>query len=239
MKIIAVILKTAGGEQAKPDLAAVEAALRVKKQTGASAEVTALCVGTQENISLLREAVAMGCDNAVLFHLPSCYDTAPEPSLYARMISRALEDLEYDAVFTSCYAVDADAIQTGFQLAANLNIPFAGYAEEVSYSDEQGFVVKRMFEDRYQMLKLPSPCLISALLQPGKRIYMTAGGITRAYSMEIPILHFKDGIDEMISYITLLKSQIRKERSRGTVLTVPTEEAVAAVLGIMRKNHII
>lgn len=238
MKTIAIIRQTAPGTEAKQDYAAVEAALRLKKQAGGS--VTAVCLGTEAGLTLLREAVAMGCDGALLLLLPPGLPSAPEPLLYARLLCDKLRPMEFDAIFTSCYNVDADTIQTGFLLASFLDLPQAGYADEAAYSEKDGFTVKRLFEDRYQILSLPSPCLISALLQPGKRIYMTADGITRAYSMKIPVIPAditpRSGNS---SCLTLLHSNKKKERNHGTVLTVPTEEAITAIMDIMHKNHII
>lgn len=238
MKTIAIIRQTASGTEAKQDYAAVEAALRLKKQAGGS--VTAVCLGTESGLSLLREAVAMGCDGALLLLLPPSLPSAPEPLLYAQLLCDNLRTMEFDAIFTSCYNVDADTVQTGFLLASFLDLSQAGYADEVTISGRGGFIVKRRFEDRYQMLKLPSPCLISALLQPGKRIYMTADGITRAYSMQIPVIEADNAIrSKEPSCLTLLHSHKKKERNHGTVLTVPTEEAVTAIMDLMHKNHII
>ena len=74
MNIIAIIRQTSADSQPKQDLAAVEAALRYKRQSGGF--VTALCLGTEAAVPLLREAVAMGCDSAALIRLP----LLPSPS---------------------------------------------------------------------------------------------------------------------------------------------------------------
>lgn len=69
---------------------------------------------------------------------------------------------------------------------------------------------------------------------------MTADGVTRAYAMEIPVIPACEALNAgEESFVTLLSSCRKKERKRGTVLTVPTEEAISAVMDIMHKNHII
>lgn len=75
MNIIAIIRQTSADSQPKQDLAAVEAALRYKRQSGGF--VTALCLGTEAAVPLLREAVAMGCDSAALIRLPFCFTSIP------------------------------------------------------------------------------------------------------------------------------------------------------------------
>ena len=87
--------------------------------------------------------------------------------------------MEFDLIFTSCYAVDADTIQTGFLLASYLNLPQAGYVDETSVSEDSGVIVKKDSSRIGTRCLTSHPCLISALLQPGKRIYMTADGVTR------------------------------------------------------------
>ena len=69
---------------------------------------------------------------------------------------------------------------------------------------------------------------------------MTADGITRAYSMKIPVIEADKALcSGNPSCLTLLRSDKKKERHHGTVLTVPTEEAITAIMDIMHKNHII
>lgn len=241
---IALIRQTASGAQSAPDRSGVEAALRLKKQMGGT--VTAVCLGDDGALSLLREAVAMGCDDALLIRsdapspLPLNFRCS-DPAFCASVLAEAIGTLHFDAIFAGCYAVDADAIQIGFLLAERLHLPEAGYAEEISPNEGDPLLVRRQFEDRTQLLKLPTPCLISALPQPGKRIYPTAEGVTRAYSMNISILPVGELklSDEPIASARLLRSHAKKERKRGTVLTVPTEEAVTAILNTMIKNHIL
>ena len=78
----------------------------------------------------------------------------------------------------------------------------------------------------------------------GREIYafmpIEADGVTRAYAMEIPVIPACEDLNAgEESFVTLLSSCRKKERKRGTVLTVPTEEAINAVMDIMHKNHII
>lgn len=238
MNIIAIIRQTSADSQPKQDLAAVEAALRYKRQSGGF--VNCPLPRHRSRRSLVKRGCCHGLRQRRSDPAPFCFTSIPEPTRYARLLAGTIQDMEFDLIFTSCYAVDADTIQTGFLLASYLNLPQAGYVGETSVSEDSGVIVKRQFEDRYQMLNLPTPCLISALLQPGKRIYMTADGVTRAYAMEIPVIPACEDLNAgEESFVTLLSSCLKKERKRGTVLTVPTEEAISAVMDIMHKNHII
>lgn len=233
MRILSIIRPADANSAAEPDHASVEAALRLKKQYDCT--VTAVCLGPDSSLRHLREAVAMGCDDALLLRL----DKIPEPSLYAELLSETFREMDYQAIITSCFAVDADTISAGFQLAGILDLPVAGYADEIRITENGTFLVKRQFEDRTQMLELPSPCLISALPQPGKRIYMTADGVTKAYSMQIPAIDLGLQMDELKPRICLLSSSPLPKQRVSKVLTVSTEEAVAAIMDTMIKNHML
>lgn len=240
MELIAIVRQTPAGAQSTPDRAGVEAALRLKQAAGGT--VTAVCCGTRSALPLLREALSMGCDGALLIEEPDEPGRSRplDPTVCASALAAVLKSFTVDAVIAGCYAVDADAIQIGFLLAAKLGLLSAGYAEEISPAVTDGgqgaFLVKRQFEDRTQLLELPSPCLISALPQPGRRIYPTAEGITRAYSADIPILPIGE---PAAAPVRLLRSYEKKARKRGTVLTCPTEEAVSAIMDTMIRNHIL
>lgn len=234
MTHLALIRHTASDAKTRSDRSGVEAALRYKQLTGGC--VTAVCLGDETALSSLREAVSLGCDNALLVLDTASQDS--DPSACAILLANAIRTLEYDVIFTSCYAVDADAIQTGFQLAQRLGLPQAGYAESIVPSGQGMVQVKRQFEDRSQMLLLPTPCLISVLPQPNQPMYMTVDNLTRAYAMDIPRLYPAHSF-EFVPHVTLLRSEIKKERKRKNVLTVPTEEAISAIMSTMVKNHIL
>ncbi|MHA1954522.1 MAG: electron transfer flavoprotein subunit beta/FixA family protein, partial [Candidatus Heimdallarchaeaceae archaeon] len=90
---------------------AIEGALKLKD--GYGAEVTAVCVRGLKPEKALREAIAMGCDNAIVVKDDSFY--TDDPLLLAEIYVKILEKIgEYDLVFlgveeqsTSSFAVAA------------------------------------------------------------------------------------------------------------------------------------
>lgn len=96
-------------------------------------------------------------------------------------IAAALKKLDYDVIITGRQAIDGDTAQVGPQIAEHLGIPQVSYAEEILEAAEDKLVVKRQFEDRYHVIEIKTPCLITALSELATPRYMTVHGIFDAY----------------------------------------------------------
>ncbi len=191
MKIIVCIKQvpdTKGGVQFNPDgtlnraamltimnpddKAGLEAALRIKEQYGA--EVTVLTMGLPKADEMLREALAMGADKAILVtdRLLAGADTWATSST----VAAAIKKLDYDLIITGRQAIDGDTAQVGPQISEHLNIPVISYAQDIKIEGDS-VVVQRQYEDRYHVVKAQMPCLITALSELNEPRYMTPGGI--------------------------------------------------------------
>lgn len=170
------------------DKAGLEAALRLKDSQGA--HVTVLTMGPPQADAALREALAMGADEAVLV-TDRAFGGA-DTWATAHTLAAALKKFPYDLIITGRQAIDGDTAQVGPQIAENLNIPNISYAEEIRVEGDS-VTVKRQFEDRYHILKVKMPCLITALSELNEPRYMTPGGVFDAYrEKQITTLTRKD-----------------------------------------------
>lgn len=158
------------------DKAGLEAALRLKDETGA--EVSVITMGPPQADAVLREAMAMGADNAYL--LTDRVFGGADTWATSSTLAAAIKNLEYDIIITGRQAIDGDTAQVGPQIAEHLDIPNISYAEDIKV-DGNSVIVKRQYEDRYHMVKAQMPCLITALAELNKPRYMTPGGIFDAY----------------------------------------------------------
>lgn len=226
------------------DKTGLEAALRLREQVGGS--VTAVCMGPPQADVALREALAMGCDEAVLisgreFGGSDTYATAT-------ILGAALKQIGFDLVITGRQAIDGDTAQVGPQIAEQLGIPQVSYAEAIEPQADSCLVVKRQFEDHYHLLKVKLPCLITALSELAPSRYMSVGGIVDAYNQEIKVLGFddlKDGLNpDWIglagSPTNVRQSFTKQPKAGGTVLSgLSADEAVDAILAKLVERHII
>ena len=173
------------------DKAGLEAALRIKDEIGA--EVTVLTMGLPKAEDVLREALAMGADNAIL--VTDRVLGGADTWATSTTIAGALRNIDYDLIITGRQAIDGDTAQVGPQIAEHLGLPVISYAEEIKL-DGDSVVVKRQYEDRYHELKVQMPCLITALSELNEPRYMTPGGIFDAFEQEITVWD-RDALDTL------------------------------------------
>ena len=101
------------------DKAGLEAALRLREQVGGT--VTVLCMGPPQADVALREALAMGCDEAVL--LSAREFGGSDTWATASIIAAGLNKIGYDLVITGRQAIDGDTAQVGPQIAEQQKVP--------------------------------------------------------------------------------------------------------------------
>ncbi|MCD8090898.1 MAG: electron transfer flavoprotein subunit beta/FixA family protein [Clostridiales bacterium] len=260
MKIIVCIKQvpdTKGGVKFKPDgtldrgamlsimnpddKAGLEAALRVKDEYGA--EVTVLSMGLPKAEDVLREALAMGADKAVL--VTDRVLGGADTWATSTTIAGAIRSLDYDLIITGRQAIDGDTAQVGPQISEHLGIPVISYAQNIKI-DGDSVIVERQFDDRYHVLKAKMPCLITALSELNKPRYMTPGGIFDAYEAEIKVMGRADLIDVDDSNIGLngsptkiAKASDKVRKGAGEVVNLDTEESVKYIIGKLTEKHII
>lgn len=224
------------------DKAGLEAALRLKDEQGA--QVTVLSMGPPQADAALREALAMGADEAVLV-TDRAFGGA-DTWATAHTIAAALKTLEYDLIITGRQAIDGDTAQVGPQISENLNIPNISYAEDIKVEGEY-VTVKRQFEDRYHIVKVKMPCLITALSEMNEPRYMTPGGVFSAYrEKEIKVITRKDldVLDEDIglkgSPTRVVKTFTKSPKSAGTLVSnLDAQEAADYILEKLQEKFII
>ena len=227
------------------DKAGLEAALQLREKLNDGSTVTVVCMGPPQADVALREALAMGADEA---HLLSAREFGGSDTYAtATIIATALRKIGYDMVITGRQAIDGDTAQVGPQIAEQLKIPQVSYAEELDIVDGE-VIVKRQYEDQFHMLKVQMPCLITALSELTEPRYMHAGGIVDAYNATIKVWGFDDLKDDLNpewiglkgSPTNVFQSFGKKPKSAGTVLDgLSTEEAVEKIMAVLIERHII
>ena len=241
---ILVCMKQTEHTANKPDRSGIEAALRLKAQK--EAHVKVIYIGKTSAMTLIREAIAMGCDSGALIE---CVPAETLDALtLAKLLMAAVSDEVYDIIYTGCYAADADAVQMGLLLAGLLHLPHASYVSHVWLEDRHpdSLYLKRQMEDRFQILRLSLPCLVSALPLPGKPIYSTVDGITKAYSSDINVISASKLLKRLHveQYDALFKIKccrhfVKDATKRGEILTVPADEAVEAIIEKIKSHHLL
>ena len=227
------------------DKAGLEAALQLREKLNDGSTVTVVCMGPPQADVALREALAMGADEA---HLVSAREFGGSDTYAtATIIATALKKIGYDMVITGRQAIDGDTAQVGPQIAEQLKIPQVSYAQELDIVNGE-VIVNRQYEDQYHVLKVQLPCLVTALSELTEPRYMHAGGIVDAYNAEIKVWGFDDLKNDLNpewiglkgSPTNVFQSFGKKPKTPGTIYDgLSTEEAVEKIMAMLIERHII
>ena len=225
------------------DKAGLEAALRIKEQTGA--EVIVLTMGLPKADDVLREAMAMGADRGIL--VTDRVLGGADTWATSTTIAGAIRNLDYDLIITGRQAIDGDTAQVGPQIAEHLGLPVVSYAEDIKVEGNT-VIVKRQFDDRYHGLKVEMPCLIAALAELNEPRYMTPGGIFDAFDngevtvwgrADLKDVDDKDlGLKGSPTKIARASDKVRKGAGE-TVKDLDPQGAVDYIMGKLTEKHVI
>lgn len=224
------------------DKSALEVALSLKEQYGATINV--VCMGPAQAEIALREALAMGADNAYL--ISDRAFAGSDTLATSTIISQAINYIGYDYVIAGRQAIDGDTAQVGPQIAELLDIPQITYCANFDYDKaDESFIVTRQFEDRYQLLKVKGKALFTVLSGSIKARYMNVADIVEQDNKEIKIITYNDLKCDMTTIglngsPTKVKQTFTKQYNSDKKLIETTpEEAAKLIAEELKSKHII
>ena len=228
------------------DKAAIEMALRIKDEHP-DTKVTVLSMGPPQAEDALREALAMGADEAIL--LTDRAFGGADTWATSQTIAAGLKTVgDYDLILAGRQAIDGDTAQVGPQIAEHLGLPQVSYAEDLNVIDENTLHVKRQFEDRYHIIEVKTPCVITALAELAAPRYMTVGGVYDAYDKDVTVWHLDDVKDNVDlanlglkgSPTKVKKSEAKQGKGAGIVLKdLSADEAAKAIVSKLEEKYLI
>jgi electron transfer flavoprotein beta subunit len=166
------------------DLYALEAALRLKEQYGGT--VSAVSMGPPQAVKALKEAVAMGCDEAALISDRKFGGADTHATSYT--LSQAIRSLgAFDIIITGERATDGDTAQVGPGIAAWLDLPLATYVSKIGALEQGRIQLERLVEEGCQLLSVPLPCLLSVVKAVADPRLPTLKGKIRSMNLPIPV----------------------------------------------------
>ena len=111
----------------------LKAALELKDKHGA--HVTVLTMGPPQADIALREALAMGADEAIL--LTDRAFAGADTWATSLTLAKAIEKMEYDLIIAGRQAIDGDTAQVGPEMAEHLKLPHISYADDIKKEGEK------------------------------------------------------------------------------------------------------
>lgn len=222
------------------DKNALEEALVLKEKVGA--KVTIISMGPPQAEAALREAIAMGADEAIL--ISDRAFAGADTLATSNALAGALRKLDYDIVFAGRQAIDGDTAQVGPEIAEHLNIPQITYVEKVEVEGDS-LKVQRAWEDGYEVIKVKTPVLLTAIKELNEPRYMHMANIFETYKKEIKVWSAADiDVDKSLlglagSPTKVKKSSTKEAKGQGELVNLPAKEAAAYAVSKLKEKHYI
>ena len=225
------------------DANALEEALKIKDRNP-DTHITVITMGPPQAIETLQECIAMGADDAVL--LSDRALGGSDTWATSNAIAAGIRKLgNYDIIFTGRQAIDGDTAQVGPQLAEKLRLPQVTYVTEFSMNGNE-LTVKRALEDGYEILKLKTPCVLTAIKELNCPRYMSVMGIYRAAAFDVKVWNAADiGVDIgtvglEASPTNVYKSFTPAKKGKGVVVEGDSAKEIAGnFVSGLKSKHII
>lgn len=138
---------------------AVEEALRLKER-GLAKEIVAVSFGTSANQDVLRHALAMGADRALLVET----EAQLQPLGVAKLLKAVVEREQPDIVLLGKQAIDDDAGQTGQMLAALLGVGQGTFISSLDIEGDEA-IVTREIDGGTEQIAVKLPAVLTADLR--------------------------------------------------------------------------
>lgn len=225
------------------DANALEEALKIKDMLPET-QVVAITMGPPQAKDMLQECIAMGADEGILLSDRALggSDTWATSNAIAAGIRKAGD---FDIIFAGRQAIDGDTAQVGPQIAEKLGIPQITYVKNFTL-DGDCVIAERALEDGYEVLKVKTPCVLTAIKELNEPRYMSVPGILKAAKAEIKVWNAEEiGVDVKTvglkaSPTNVFKSFTPKPKGAGVSVKGDTpKEKAENLVAALKEKHII
>ena len=167
------------------DMYAIEEGIRLKENLGG--KTTVITMGPPQAESALRDAIAMGIDEAILLSDRAFAGSDTWATSYT--LAKAIEKIkDFDLVICGKQASDGDTAQVGPGIASNLNLPQVTYVKKIEEIKEKTCRVQRMTEEGYEIIQAPLPALLTVVKEINTPRLPSLRGMMRA--KQAKVLHW-------------------------------------------------
>ena len=160
------------------DEIAVEEAIRLK-EAGKAEEVIAVSIGVPKAQTILRSALAVGADRAILIHSSDDPHDDIEPLAVAKLLKGVVEEEQPGLILMGKQAIDNDMNATGQMLAALLGYPQATFSSELTIEGDAATTTREV-DGGLQVIKLRLPCVVTVDLRMNEPRYPSLPNIQKA-----------------------------------------------------------
>jgi len=222
------------------DKNALEEALVLKENHGA--HVTVISMGPPQAEKALREALAMGADEAIL--ITDRAFAGSDTLATSHVLAGVIKKLDYDLILAGRQAIDGDTAQVGPGIAVHLDIPQITYVEKVEVEGDH-LKVTKAWEDGYETIEVKTPVLLTAIKELNTPRYMNVKNIFETFKKEVKIWNASDiDVDKALLGLAGSPTQVKKSmtkelKGKGEIINKPAKEAAAYAVSKLKEKHFI
>ena len=171
------------------DTHAIEEALRLKEKYGG--RITAISMGPPAAEIVLKKALALGVDDAVLLSDRAFggADTLATSTVLAAAIAKLNEKEPVDIVFCGKQTIDGDTAQVGPGIASRLKFSQLTLVDRIIeiHKEKKIIVVRRALEERHEIIESKLPALLTVVREINVQRYPTVPGRLEASEVKVPV----------------------------------------------------
>lgn len=202
--------RMSGATRTNPyDYYGLEVALQLKEKTGGT--ITVLTMGPPQAESMMKDAFAMGADEAVI--LSDRKFAGADVLATSYTLAQGIEILGgADLIICGKQTTDGDTAQVGPAIAEHLDMPHAAWVSGIVDTSEEAITVKQNLATVTQISRMKFPCLITVdkdICVPRLPSYKLKKATA---DRKVKILTFEDLPDKNMSRYGLIGSPTSVER---------------------------
>ncbi len=164
------------------DAYAIEEGVRLKERCGG--KITVITMGPPQAENALKEAISLGCDEAVLVSDRKFAGSDTWATSYT--LSCAIKKIgEFDVIICGKQASDGDTAQVGPGISTHLDIPQVTYVKKIEEISNSKARVERMTEEGYDIIETPLPCLFTVVKEINTPRLPSLKGMMKAKAAKI------------------------------------------------------
>jgi electron transfer flavoprotein beta subunit len=224
------------------DTYALEEGVRLKEKHGG--KVMVISMGPPQAIDILKEAISLGADEAVL--LSDAAFAGADTWATAYTLAAAIRKIgQTDLVICGRQSTDGDTAQVGPEMAEMLSFPFVPYVGQIEEISNGQMRVKRMIDEGNEIIESQMPLVITVTKEINTPRLPSLRGIMKSKSLKIPTWTAQDmGVDIdkaglAGSYTKVIKVFTPKREKKAELLQGEPDSQVACLISKLKDARFI
>lgn len=217
---------------------ALEEALRIKESKGAG-KITVISLGPDRTVSSLRQALAMGADDAVHIWDPAL--AGSDAYVTARALAAAVKNRPFDILYFGKMGAGMDQYQVPSMVAELLNLPQVTQVAAMEIGEGK-ITAHREIEGATEIVETTIPVVIAAEKGKNEPRYPNLKGIMAAKKKPLETLNLAslglsaDEVGEKASKTSVTSMSLPVARQAGKVLQGETADVVKQLVDLLHNE---